>query len=863
MLPLKTFRSKKKAVSDLLNFAALVDDGVVQCKSGALIAGFYYRGRDLQSCTVEERNYVTGRVNAALARLGSGWVSWHDAVRIPSPAYTPRSANAFRDPITALIDEERRELFEGEGAHFESEYALILQFMPPKQGESAVANLVYEDDAVPVEARLGTWERIKGGLGFVGSLFGLGSSKPSKADEEAAWKHVEHFKAALTDLEDFLGGDVLRLRRMKSFEVELGNGRKVLRDDLVTYLHYCVSGTLQPINIPACPMYLDALIGGQELHAGDTPKIGEQFVAAVSIEGFPGETSPNMLDALDNLAIPYRWSSRFIHLDSHEAVDQLGRFRRHWKQKERGFWSQVFRTGSGQVNEDAVMMRRTAEVAINDAQSQLVTFGFYTPVVVLFAASRAELDDNCRQVVRTVRQVGFAARRETINTMEAWLGAVPGHAEPNVRRPMIHTLNLADLVPLSSVWPGRPVNPCPYYPPGSPPLAYAATNGATPYRLNLHVDDLGHTLIFGPTGAGKSTLLGFLVAQFRRYRNAHVLCFDKGRSMLLLASAAGGRHYDLANEGDGTGFCPLQHLDSNADASWAEEWIGTCYELQAKAKPTPHQKEQIHRAIVAMRKSPLGRSLTDFVTTVQDEAVRAALRTYTLEGNMGHLLDAERDGLKDDPFSVFELDELMELGEANILPVLLYLFRRIEKSLKGQSTLLVLDEAWLMLGHPVFAAKVREWLKTLRRANCAVILATQSLSDAARSPIFDVLVESCPTKILLPNEEADKRGVEGLPGPWEMYTAMGLNATEIQLLTTSVKKRHYYVTSPEGRRLIDLALGPIALSFLAVNDRDNLARVRRLVEEFGEAWPFVWLEQRKVSYERFIEPARVRNVRAA
>jgi type IV secretion system protein VirB4 len=394
-------------------------------------------------------------------------------------------------------------------------------------------------------------------------------------------------------------------------------------------------------------------------------------------------------------------------------------------------------------------------------------------------------------------------------------------------------------------------------------MAYAATNGATPYRLNLHVGDVGHTLVFGPTGAGKSTLLCFLVAQFRRYRNAHVVCFDKGRSMLPLALAAGGRHYDLASEGDSTGLCPLQHLESDADASWAEEWIATCYELQAKAKPSPQQKEQIHRAIRSMRKSSLGRSLTDFVTTVQDEAVRSALTPYTLSGNMGRLMDEVHDGLKDDPFSVFELDELMQLGDTNVIPVLLYLFRRIEKALKGQPALLVLDEAWLMLGHPVFAAKVREWLKTLRRANCAVILATQSLSDAARSSIFDVLIESCPTKILLPNEEANKRGTPEQPGPWEMYTALGLNATEIQLVMTSVKKRHYYVTSPEGRRLIDLALGPIALSFLAVNDRENLARVRQLVEAFGEAWPFAWLEQRKVSYERFIEPGRVRNVRAA
>ena len=107
----------------------------------------------------------------------------------------------------------------------------------------------------------------------------------------------------------------------------------------------------------------------------------------------------------------------------------------------------------------------------------------------------------------------------------------------------------------------------------------------------------------------------------------------------------------------------------------------------------------------------------------------------------------------------------MALGEKNLIPVLLYLFRHFERSLTGAPALLLLDEAWVMLGHPVFREKIREWLKVLRKANCAVVLATQSLSDAVRSGILDVLLESCPTKILLPNEEADKGGSGAVASP--------------------------------------------------------------------------------------------------
>ena len=820
---LQQFRRPTKAVADLLQYAALVDSGIVLLKSGALLGGFYYRGRDLSSSTVDERNYITGRLNAALSRFGSGWVTWQDAIRVPAPGYPSPHRSAFPDPVTRLIDEERRSTFTAEGAHFESEYALIVMWMPPERRHSKMAEMVYDDD------------------GRAGDANDIGS------------KLIDQFKAALTDLEDYLG-DVLRLRRMRSFDVDVGS-KKVMRDDLVTYLHYCITGHVQPINVPSSPAHLDAYIGGEELWGGDTPKIGKRFVGVVSLEGLPHETSPNMLDALDHLPIAYRWSTRFVYLDQHEASAQLHRYRRKWKQKQRGFFAQVFKT-QGSINEDAVAMTRTAEDAIADASSGLVTFGFYTPVIIVFSESRPELEEHCRLIAREVRRLGFASRIETVNTMEAWLGSLPGHPEPNIRRPVIHSLNLADLLPLASVWPGQAECPCVYYPPHSPPLLLGATTGATPFRLNLHVGDVGHTLILGPTGSGKSTLLALIAAQFRRYPGSTLNVFDKGRSILPLTLAVGGRHYNIASDNDRTGFAPLQFLDTDSDAAWAEEWLAMLYELQSGAAASPRQKEELHRAIALMRASRHGRSLTDFLATVQDEALRSALTPYTISGQLGQLHDAESDGLASNTMQVFELEELMNMGEKNLIPVLLYLFRRIERSLTGQPSMLVLDEAWIMLGHPVFREKIREWLKTLRRANCTVVMATQQVSDAARSGIFDVLVESCPTKILLPNEEADVRGTETHPGPRDLYAAMGLNETEIGILKSAVKKRQYYYTSTEGRRLFELSLGPVALSFVGVSDRDQLRRVMHLVQQHGDAWPFVWLEERGVDYVHYIENAR-------
>ena len=471
MLALKHFRDKAKGVADLLNYAALIDEGIVLCKDGALLGGFFFRGPDTASATAEARNYLTARVNAALARLGSGYALWVEAVRLPSASYPDRLRSFFPDRITQAIDEERRRQFLAEGAHFESEHALILMYTPPLRRTSRIAELVYDDDD---------------------------ASAVSKPSGDA---QIAQFKRALADLEDGLG-DVLNMRRMASFSVPRKNGQPFLQDELINFLQFWITGVLSPIAIPPCAMYLDALLGGEELYVGDTPKIGGLTLGVLAIEGFPHESFPGLLDRLDGLAIAYRFSTRFIALDAHEALSELRAYRRKWRQWMRGFWSQVFKTSGGMVNEDASLMARQTEDAITDAQSGLLSFGYYTPVVVVMGRSRAEVLENARAIQRELRRDGFAARIETVNELEAWLGSLPGHVHPNVRRPLLHSLNLADLLPLSAAWPGLPENPSPLFPAGSPPLLHGATSGSTPFRLNLHVSHVGHTLIFGPTGAG-------------------------------------------------------------------------------------------------------------------------------------------------------------------------------------------------------------------------------------------------------------------------------------------------------------------------------------------------------------------------
>ena len=187
----------------------------------------------------------------------------------------------------------------------------------------------------------------------------------------------------------------------------------------------------------------------------------------------------------------------------------------------------------------------------------------------------------------------------------------------------------------------------------------------------------------------------------------------------------------------------------------------------------------------------------------------------------------------------------MNLGERYALPVLLYLFRRIERSLDGQPAAILLDEAWTMLGHTVFREKIRKWLKELRKANCLVFMATQSLTDAANSGILDVIIESTATKIFLPNVYARDEDTANL------YRRMGLNSRQIDLLATAIPKRHYYTISEYGRRLFDFAIGPLAMAFVGASDKDSLALIRKLESLHGNGWITEWLALKGLRLEGY------------
>lgn len=803
MLKLADYRSRAKGLPDLLPYAALIAPGVILNKDGSFLAGWEVRGQDTASSTPEELAWISAQASQAVKLLGTGWMLHVDAVRSPHEAYPGAEKGYFPDPVTRLIDEERRAFF-GRGLCYSTTTVLTATFKADLRALKMAETQI-------------------------------GATYMSVME-----KALNQFSATLAELEDALSA-VLFMERLTERKVGREDGKAYLQSDLLAYLQHCLTGDLYPIHVPAVPMYLDAILGGVDLIGGLAPRIGERHLAVVAIDGLPQESWPSMLATLEGLSMSYRYSTRYICLDQFDGIRAIDSYRKGWQQQMHRFIDQFLNNPNARLNRDALLMRDDAEEAKTEAQGGYVGMGYLTSCIVVMDADPEVLHDQARELRRTLQTLGFGCRIETINALEAWLGTHPGNGYANLRRPLVNSLNLADLLPLATVWTGSKYCPCPFYPPESRPLAVLTTEGSTPFWLNLHQGDTGHTFVGGPTGAGKSTLLGLISAQFRCYPGARIFAFDKGMSLYPLCLAADGDHHDIGN--DALSFAPLQRIDeSNTEFAWAANWLAGLAELQ-KLSILPAHRNAIHMALTTLRHNPADmRSLTDFWHVVQDREVKDALAHYTQNGAMGHLLDANTDQLGISSFMVFEIESLMEMGEANLIPVLLYLFRRFEKSLTGQPSLLILDEAWVMLGHPVFRAKIREWLKVLRKANCAVVLATQSLSDAKNSGIFDVLVESCPTKILLPNRAARQENQHPL------YVDIGLNDRQIDIIANATPKRDYYILSPSGRRKVQLALGPQTLAFIGASDKESLARIKYLADAYGpDKWQHIWLQERRAT----------------
>jgi type IV secretory pathway VirB4 component len=481
MLNLAEYRRTASRLADFLPWAALVGEGAVLNKDGSFQRTARFRGPDLDSAVPAELVAVAGRLNNAFRRLGSGWAIFVEAQRHGVGSYP---ASLFPDPASALVDAERKADFEEETAHFESSYFITFTYLAPPEDAARAENWLYE----------------------------------GKAD-----RSVDPYEILRT----FVDRTDRVLQLIETFMPEC-----FWLDDVetLTYLHSCISTKRHRVRVPETPMHLDALLADQPLAGGLEPRLGNAHLRVLTIVGFPSATTPGLLDDLNRLAFPYRWSTRAILLDKTDATKLLTRIRRQWFAKRKSIAAilkeVMTNEASALVDTDAANKAADADLALQELGADYAGEAFVTATVTVWDNDARTASEKLRLVEKVIQGRDFTAMTETVNAVDAWLGSLPGHVYANVRQPPISTLNLAHMIPLSAVWAGPAQDE--HF--GAPPLLFGKTEGSTPFRLSLHVGDVGHTLVVGPTGAGKSVLLhssrrtryGRRLARSRRWANRRI-----------------------------------------------------------------------------------------------------------------------------------------------------------------------------------------------------------------------------------------------------------------------------------------------------------------------------------------------------
>lgn len=806
LISLESFVSKKYGVSDLLLPVCFVDDGIILNKDGSFSSSFWYSGTDIDSTTDNELAFLNTNVfNSAFAKLGDGWAMHLDLIRKESTGYINDEDCFYSDPTSFMIDYERRHVYNKQNTHYENEFVITFTYLPPSDVTSKAANWFLESD-----------------------------KNKEKVNYEI---YLQKFKDIIQQVRSDLS--------LRIYTTPLNN------EEMLKYFHFCINGYNHTFTLPKNGWIdLDYRLASQDILRGFEVKVGANFVGIVSVgDGLPLETYPAILHALSTLEFEYRWSTRYTFLDKVSATKLLNYITDyHYQARESA--SQMLKNrmggeGTVRVNRSALTFADQAEDALEKIETAGLNVGKFTCSIVIFDENKASLNEKLKLVQNVLSIVNLNGKIEQANAFDAFLGAIPGMVRNNQRKWIIDTVNLADLMPTTSVWAGYDKNPCRYYATNNPPLFYASTEGNTPFRGCLHVGDIGHTLIMGPSRSGKSVLLNFLATQHFRYKDAKAFIFDLGHSSMPLCYAMNGSHYDIGADDFTLTFKPLEYLNGE-DFNFVCQWIAELAEINGM-HVTSKDRVDISEILKVIKEEATfeQRTLSYFYHQIKprnrplSEAIKQYVHADSSSNNfITRLFNAQEDKLSMSRFTVFELERLSKLGSHVLIPTIKYLFQMIFRQLNGEPTMIILEEAWLIFKTPVMQNMVEEWLRTVAKKNCLIVLCTQQISDILNSDISDVLLDQCATKIFLPNNELinNERGAEA-------YYKIGLNNKQVDMIANALPRRDYFFSNIIGNRLFSLGLSDVALTLLGKTSMEDLKKAKFLKQKYGEHFAAAWLKE--------------------
>lgn len=462
---------------------------------------------------------------------------------------------------------------------------------------------------------------------------------------------------------------------------------------------------------------------------------GSRYAGIVSIKEYGPTTSAGVLDGFLQMPFEFIMTQSYKFSNRQIAINKM----------------QLTQNRMIQAEDKALSQIAGITQALDMAMSGDIGFGEHHLTVLCIENTPRTLENSLAMTVVELANGGISAVREKMNLEPAFWGQLPGNFDFLVRKSTINTINLAGFASLHNYPSGKKHGN--HW--GEAVTVFDTTSG-TPYFFNFHLRDVGHSLIIGPTGAGKTVLMNFLCAQAQKFQ-CRMFFFDKDRGAEIFIRALGGVH-TLIDPSKSCKFNPLQLPDTGDNRNFLLEWLKLLVCVNGETLSAT-DISLISSAIIGNYKLPKHsrqlRNIAPFLGLEGPDTIAGRLAMWHGLGSHAQVFDNDKDALNLDASRIFgfEMAEILK-DTACLGPVLLYLFHRINISLDGSPTMIVLDEAWALIDNPVFAPKIKDWLKVLRKLNAFVIFATQSVEDASKSEISDTLIQQTATQIFLPNLKA-------------------------------------------------------------------------------------------------------------
>lgn len=771
-----SWAGKETRAGDRLPYAALLDEGAVLLRDGSVMLALQVPGLAFETADTAELNaHAAARELLLRSALDARFVLYHHVIR---RRVSVELDAAFADPLSAHIDARWKERLSAGALYVNDQFLTLVRR--------------------PARGRAGWAEK----LARAWSRKGTGPAAADPAD-------VRSVRAAAQAMVASLGQYGARL--LGDYEGAGGSCSEVL--ELLSALY---NGEMRPVRRPAEGTDVGQMLPYRRASFGlDAMELrgaeGASFAALVSLKDYPDSTSPGLTDGLLRLPCELVLTESYAPSDRQVARERIDLAVRRLKS----------------ADEEAMAERREMVAARDALGTGSAGFGDHHLSVLVRAGSLTALDEASAMCAAALADAGAIAVREDVNLEPAFWAQMPGNEGFAVRRALISSANMACFGSLHGFAMGQAQGNH-----WGEAVTLLQTTSATPFFFNFHNADLGNFTVIGPSGSGKTVVMNFLAAQAQKFAPRTVL-FDKDRGAEVFVRGIGGAYARIA-AGHPTGFNPLALPDSPGSRAFLRDWLGVLLKAEG-----PEELSLIAAAVdAAYANDPALRRLTHFRELLagsrrpQPGDLASRLDPWLQGHEHGWLFDNPVDKL-DIAARVIGFDMTALLEDPRLrTPTMMYLFHRIEERLDGTPAMILIDEGWKALDDEVFAQRIRDWLKTLRKRNALVGFATQSARDALDSRIATALVEQTATMVFMPNARARAE---------DYCDGFALSAHELDVIRTLPAHSHCFLVRQADASVVvrlDLAGMPEVLTVLSGRE-STVRKLDALRAQYGDA-PAAW-----------------------